>query len=121
MPAPSAQRPRCGDVPEEDLLVAADGGEACVVAGYGEVEHLVAVGAVGLDQAGGGGCWGSFLGVVEVDAAVGGAGEDLWFWGGNWLEGRAKGGGGCCGWVGERKRTYWPRPAENVMAWIGPW
>ena len=74
MSAPAAERARRGDVPEEDLLVAADGGEAGVVARDGEGEDAVAVGGVGLDQAGFWGVWVGFEGVVEVDGAVGGAG-----------------------------------------------
>lgn len=40
-----------GDVPKEGGAVAADGGEALVVGGDGEVEDLVAVGGVGLNEA----------------------------------------------------------------------
>ena len=73
MARPAAQRARGADVPEEDLLVAADGGEARVVRGEGEVEDFVAVGGVGLDEVGGGGVGG----VGEVDGAVCGAGEEV--------------------------------------------
>ena len=59
------------------MLVAAGGDEARVVGGDGEGEDGVAVGVVGLDQAGFGDCGVGFLGVVEVDGAVGGAGEEL--------------------------------------------
>jgi len=74
MPAPPPQRARRGDVPEENGLVPADGAEARVVGADGEVEDFVAVGRVGLDEAGFWDCGGGFGGVVEVDGAVGGAG-----------------------------------------------
>lgn len=77
------------------MLVAAGGDEARVVGGDGEGEDGVAVGVVGLDQAGFGDCGVGFLGVVEVDGAVGGAGEEL---GGR---GVVSGGFGLRGGVGE--------------------
>ena len=93
MARPPPQRAARGHVPQEDLPVAADAGEAGVVGRDGEVEHFVAVRGVGLDEAGGrgggesaggGGSTGGgegggrgFEGVVEPDGAVGGAGEDL--------------------------------------------
>ncbi len=82
MPAESAQSPRSGNIPEEDLPVPAYRSEARVVVGDGDVKDFVAVRRVGLDEAGFelGGV--GFGGVVEVDGAIGGAGEDL-----NW-EGR---------------------------------
>ena len=52
MPAPAAEGAGGGDVPEEDLLVAAGGGEAGVVGGDGEGEDAVAVRGVCLYEAG---------------------------------------------------------------------
>ncbi len=86
MPREPAQRARGRDVPQENLLVAAHGGEASVVAADGEVEDGVAVRGVGLYQAGFGDLWVRFERVVEVDGAVGGAGEDL-RWGVERLDG----------------------------------
>ena len=77
MSAKASQCPRAGNVPQEDLAVPADGREASVVVGDGEVEDFVAVRGVGLDQAGFGLGGEGFGGVVEVDGAGGGAGEDL--------------------------------------------
>ncbi|TPX09634.1 uncharacterized protein E0L32_009107 [Thyridium curvatum] len=102
---PAAEAPDRGggrDVPEEDEAVAARRGEARVVAGHVDGEHLVAVGGVGLDEAAlwhgsrrrrcaaefvtdvvvaAVVCCGVYsrggLGVVEPDGAVGGAGEDV--------------------------------------------
>lgn len=59
------------------MLVASDGCEACVVVCDGYVEDFVAVGGVGLDEAGAEGIGAGFEGVVEADGAVGGAGQDL--------------------------------------------
>jgi len=49
VPAIPAQRLGRSDVPQKDGLVAADGDEARVVGGNGEVEDFVAVGFVALD------------------------------------------------------------------------
>lgn len=77
MPRPSSQCPGGSHIPQKNLLVSAHAGKARVVFCDGEVEDFVAVGAVGLDQAGFWGGGGGFQRVVEVDGAVGGAGEDL--------------------------------------------
>lgn len=65
----------CGDVPEEDGLVAADTDEAVVVLGDADVVDFVAVGAVFLDFEAGGR-------VEEADVAVGAAGQELSRWSG---------------------------------------
>ncbi|KAL2106982.1 hypothetical protein VUR80DRAFT_5881 [Thermomyces stellatus] len=62
-----------GDVPEEDGAVAARRGEALVVSGDGDAQHLVAVSRVSLDEAAlrhGGGSPGGGAGVVKADRAV---------------------------------------------------
>ena len=70
MASPSSQRSCAADIPEEDLFIAANGGEARVVARDCEVEYFVAVGFIGLDQTGRRDIGGGFSGVVEVDSTV---------------------------------------------------
>lgn len=61
----AAQRPRGGDVPQEDGLVAAAADESRVVIGDRDREDLVAVRAgEGLDEGRG------FGGIVEVDSPI---------------------------------------------------
>ena len=73
MPTPSPQSPRGGDIPQENLLVAADAGEPCIVVGDGD---FVAGGRVRLHQARFRDRGGGFGRLVEMDIAVG-AGQKL--------------------------------------------
>ena len=90
----------CGsDIPYKNTLVPAHGREFGVVFADGEVEDFVAVRAVGLDEAGGGG-------VEEPDAAVLAAGQDVLACAGgegHGVDGAAVMGGEACeGGCGER-------------------
>ena len=71
------QRASAGDVPEEDLAIAADGCKPGIVIGDGDVEDFIAVRRIGLDEAGLGLVRLGFGGIIEMDGTVGGAGEDL--------------------------------------------
>ncbi|KAL9099600.1 MAG: hypothetical protein Q9163_004919 [Psora crenata] len=71
MPAPPAQSPRRGHVPQEHLFVPPHRREPRVVRAHGEVEHLVAVGFVGLDEAGG-----SVAAAAFAAGVAAGRGED---------------------------------------------
>ncbi len=53
MPGPPPQRPRSSHIPQKDLLIPSDGREARVVVCDCYIEDFVAVGGVGLDEAGG--------------------------------------------------------------------
>lgn len=77
MPSESPQCSRSGNIPQKNLPVPADGGEARVIVGNGDVEDFVAVRGVALDEAGFGRGRVRLGRVVEVDGAVRGAGEDL--------------------------------------------
>lgn len=77
MPTPPLQRPRRRHIPQEDLLVASDAGEARVIVRHRQVEDLVAVGRVGLHEPRFGDGGGRLERVVQVDGSVGGAGQDL--------------------------------------------
>ena len=77
MSAPAAEGACGGYIPEEDLLVATGGDEARVVGCDREGEDGVAVGGIGLDEAGFWGGGRGFLRIVEVDGAVGRTGQKL--------------------------------------------
>lgn len=70
MATPAPQSLVCGDVPEEDGLVAADTDEAIVVLRDAYVVDFVAVGAVFLNFEAGGR-------VEEADVSVGATGQEL--------------------------------------------
>lgn len=77
MPTPPLQRPCRGHIPQKNLLVPSNAGEARVIVRHRQVEDLVAVGRVGLHEPRFGDGGGRFERVVQVDGPVGGAGQDL--------------------------------------------